>query len=70
MAEFAALDLRTVTSPESEEQSWCAGCDCELRENITGYRYSKTGARCSDCYFDDISVILERYPVGLPGVRR
>lgn len=68
MSEFARVDLTVPVGGDAQAQ--CVHCGCELRENLTGYRASGDGIRCSDCYFDDLSEIIEKHPVGIPGLRR
>jgi len=66
LSQFAKLDLAAPVA--GDEQARCVSCSCELRENISGYRRSDGGPRCSDCYFEEMSRIIEQHPIGLPGV--
>jgi NAD-dependent SIR2 family protein deacetylase len=66
--QFIALDLTRQAG--SHGQVRCAKCQSELRENITGYRCGSDGPRCSDCYFGELSDLVEAHPVGLPALRR
>jgi transposase-like protein len=67
--QFVGLDLATKLS-NGNGQVRCAACDSDLRENITGYRCGATGPRCSDCYFAELSDLVESHPVGIPALRR
>lgn len=70
MAQFARLDLLADAAVLSTDmQARCVKCNCELRENITGYRASGDGVRCSDCYYDALSAIIDASPIGAPGRR-
>lgn len=44
----------------------CVSCKVPLQETITGYRPGKDGTRCSDCYFSEISKMIDEHPVGRP----
>ncbi len=66
--QFLQLDLKSVSGVD--RQTTCGRCSDELRENQTGYRLGADGPRCSDCYFDELSDLLEKHPIGLPSVRR
>ena len=65
--QFTKLDL---ASRSGDGQVRCANCNAELRENITGYRCGRGGPSCSDCYFDELSKLVEAHPVGIPALRR
>ena len=44
----------------------CKVCGVPLQEAIYGYRHVAGGACCSDCYFDDISALIDAHPIGRP----
>jgi recombinational DNA repair protein (RecF pathway) len=44
----------------------CVDCGTPLQETIAGYRPTKDGAKCSDCYFDTISAMIDEHPIGRP----
>jgi len=44
----------------------CVTCKIPLQETITGYRPGKDGTRCSDCYFCEISKLIDEHPIGRP----
>lgn len=44
----------------------CKVCGVPLQEAIHGYRHVEGGACCSDCYFDDISDLIDAHPIGRP----
>ena len=60
--------LRPGALPHAQQT--CTHCKTELRENFTGVRPGPEGLLCSDCYFDQLSHVIEECPVGRPGVRR
>ena len=66
--QFVELDL--ATHRNGDGQVTCAKCKTDLRENITGYRCGTDGPSCSDCYFDELSRLVEAHPVGIPALRR
>lgn len=51
-------------APQGLEQ--CKVCNIPLQEAIHGYRHVQGGACCSDCYFDDISELIDAHPIGRP----
>jgi len=65
--EFVHLDL---SRSDGDGQVRCVKCKADLRENITGYHCSSGGPSCSDCYFDELSKLVEAHPVGIPALRR
>ena len=64
--QFLKLDL---SGSAGDGQVRCAKCRTELRENITGYRCGGEGPSCSDCYFNELSKLVEVHPIGLPALR-
>lgn len=48
----------------------CVSCNVPLQETITGYRPGNDGIRCSDCYFSEISKVIDEHPVGRPMATR
>ena len=44
----------------------CEGCGVPLQEAIQGYRRVGDFAKCSDCYFDEISDLIDAAPIGRP----
>ena len=52
------------------EAEHCVSCQVPLQETITGYRLGSEGARCSDCYFGEISKMIDEHPVGRPMATR
>lgn len=65
--EFIRLDLNRS---DGEEHVGCSKCKADLREFITGYRCSSGEPLCSDCYFDELSKLVEARLVGIPALRR
>ena len=65
--QFVELDL---TTHNGDGQVRCAKCKTDLRENITGYLCGAGGPSCSDCYFDELSNLVEVHPMGIPALRR
>ena len=69
-----AMSFEEVRAQEDEEQELdtpiCIKCKQELRESVTGCRYTADGYVCSDCYFDLLSDILEKYPIRTARIRR
>jgi hypothetical protein len=47
----------------------CTTCKIPLQEAINGYRAVGDGAKCSDCYFTDISNMIDQHPIGKPIAR-
>lgn len=48
----------------------CVSCKIPLQETITGCRLGKDGTRCSDCYFAEISKMIDEHPIGRPMATR
>lgn len=48
----------------------CTICKIPLQETITGYRPTDDGVRCADCYFCEISEMIDQYPIGRPMATR
>lgn len=44
----------------------CNVCGVALQEAIQGYRRVGDCAECSDCYFDEISAMIDQRPLGRP----
>ena len=44
----------------------CKECGVSLQEAIQGYRRVGDFAKCSDCYFDEISDLIDAAPIGRP----
>lgn len=44
----------------------CEECGVPLQEAIYGYRRVGDSAKCSDCYFDEVSDLIDRAPIGRP----
>lgn len=44
----------------------CNICKVPLQEAIHGYRRVGDAANCSDCYFDEISDMIDQRPLGRP----
>lgn len=44
----------------------CEDCGVPLQEAIYGYRRVGENAKCSDCYFDEISDLIDQAPIGRP----
>lgn len=59
--------LRDQDVSESET---CTICKIPLQETITGYRPTDDGARCADCYFGEISEMIDQHPIGRPMATR
>jgi hypothetical protein len=57
----AELRDRDVSSLET-----CKSCGTPLQEAICGYRKVDGGAHCSDCYFSQLSALIDEYPIGRP----
>ena len=58
---LSAPPARQKTGPET-----CVDCGIRLQESIVGYRPTTHGAKCSDCYFDSLSDLVDQYPIGRP----
>jgi hypothetical protein len=54
----------------TEKIGQCSTCHTLLQETIAGYRETDDGAKCSDCYFDLISDLIDEHPVGRPMATR
>lgn len=48
----------------------CSTCHIPLQEAITGYRRVGDGAKCADCYFCEISKMIDQHPIGRPMATR
>ena len=66
-----ALSLKEyLAKAEQDSQSLnsgietCVSCSVPLQETITGYRPGDDGTRCSDCYFNEISKMIDEHPIG------
>jgi hypothetical protein len=66
LAQYLAEASRRDSDKGSIEQ--CIVCGVPLQEAINGYRKvgGGTGAECSDCYFSDISDLIDKHPIGKP----
>lgn len=60
------MDADTLVIPAPK----CARCKCELQECLTGNRYTEDGYVCSDCYFDALGDVVEKYPIRSFRIRR
>jgi len=47
----------------------CKDCGVPLQEAIYGYRKVGDHAKCSDCYFDAMSDLIDQAPIGRPMAR-
>jgi hypothetical protein len=54
---------------ESISMETCLTCGVPLQEAIRGYRPVADGAKCSDCYFCEISDLIDMHPIGKPIAR-
>jgi hypothetical protein len=54
---------------EAGDMEKCDDCGVPLQEAIYGYRKVGEGAKCSDCYFDQISDLIDQAPIGRPMAR-
>ena len=59
-----------VHQDDAEETHRCGQCNRVLRETITGCRKTEAGYRCSDCYFKELSDLIEQSPIRTPYARR
>ena len=48
----------------------CASCGAPLSKTLTGKNLSPKGIVCDDCYYEQMSEELEKYPIGHHRVRR
>ena len=64
---FAEGALRDRDSSGTET---CGICKIPLQETITGYRPTDDGARCADCFFCEISEMIDQHPIGRPMATR
>jgi len=55
---------------DAEETHRCQKCNCVLREIVTGCRKTDQGDFCSDCYFNELSDVIEQSPIRKPFARR
>lgn len=67
LAQYLANADRRDREKGSIEQ--CTTCGVPLQEAINGYRTVGNGAKCSDCYFADISDMIDQHPIGKPIAR-
>jgi hypothetical protein len=44
----------------------CEACDTPIQETITGHRVADGKDFCSDCYYEQLSVEIERMPLSAP----
>jgi hypothetical protein len=63
--------LAEASKRDSENGSTetCSSCGIALQEAIRGYRPVADGAKCSDCYFCEISKLIDLHPIGKPIAR-
>lgn len=54
---------------ENGSMETCSSCRVPLQEAIRGYRPVADGAKCSDCYFCEISDLIDQHPIGKPIAR-
>ena len=54
---------------ETSSIETCSVCGVPLQEAIHGYRPVGNAASCSDCYFCEISNLIDQHPIGKPIAR-
>ncbi len=67
VAELASIDLSKLLPTHGQQR---CSCGVELRNSTTGIHRTKTGLRCTDCFYDELSEIIDQHPIGTPGLRR
>jgi len=70
MALTAQEYIARAKAGHSPQPPRCVVCGAELRESVTGCRWTEQGYVDSDCYFDGLSDIVERHPIRTPRIRR
>ena len=53
-----------------DNERGCAHCGNELSESKTGSRQFGEGYADSDCYFDELSKVIEKNPIQTARIRR
>lgn len=63
MTALEFLDRMDTAPEEIFPSPKCARCGEPLRESVTGNRHTADGWVDSDCYFDGLSEVVERFPI-------
>ena len=60
-----ARDEKEIAARKAGSGLTCATCGIPLQESVTGMRQRRDGTcDCSDCYFEAVSMELDKRPIG------
>ncbi len=62
--------MRSENPKRFAHQPVCSSCHQPLSESVTGNRTVGDGVMDSDCYFDELSEVVESVPIRTARVRR